>query len=109
MNDAKELLGAIARGWCHPKNGGKVMDPDLAIAIAAEVNALLSSEALERDAARLDWFEANPNAISYAIGYLGSKNTWMRTRGEYVSVPHNSLREAIDAAMSAQSDTEESK
>ncbi len=45
MNDAKELLGAIARGWCHPKNEGKVMDPDLAIAIAAEVNALLSSEA----------------------------------------------------------------
>ena len=23
MIDPKELLGAIARGWCHPKNSGK--------------------------------------------------------------------------------------
>jgi hypothetical protein len=47
MIDPKELLGALARGWCHPKNSGKEMDPDLAISIAAEVNALLPSEAVE--------------------------------------------------------------
>ena len=60
MNPAEELLGAIARGWCHPKNEGKVFDPDLAIAIAAEVNALRASpsEAVERDAARYRWLRS---------------------------------------------------
>ena len=38
MSPAEELLGAVARGWCHPKNENKVFDPDLAIAIAAEVD-----------------------------------------------------------------------
>ena len=38
---AEDLLGAVARGWCHEKNANKVIDPDLAIAIAAEVSALL--------------------------------------------------------------------
>lgn len=34
----KELiLQATARGWCSPENSHKVMDPDLANAIAAEV------------------------------------------------------------------------
>ena len=31
------LLGAIARGWCHPKNSGKEVDADLAAAIASEI------------------------------------------------------------------------
>ena len=35
-----ELLGAIARGWCSEKNAHKVMDPDLAVAIAEEVAKL---------------------------------------------------------------------
>ena len=38
---AEELLGAIARGWCHPMNAEKVFDPNLAIAIASEVNVIL--------------------------------------------------------------------
>lgn len=33
----EELLGAIARGWCHKKNSSKVMDSDLAVAISEEV------------------------------------------------------------------------
>lgn len=32
-----ELVGTIARGWCHPKNENKVMDPDLVEAIADEI------------------------------------------------------------------------
>jgi hypothetical protein len=35
--DKKELLGAIARGWCSKKNSHKVMDSDLAVAISKEV------------------------------------------------------------------------
>jgi len=35
-----ELLGAVARGWCAPENAHKVMDADLALAIAAEVRKL---------------------------------------------------------------------
>ena len=37
---AADILGAVARGWTHPKTSSLVMDPDLAIAIAAEVHAL---------------------------------------------------------------------
>lgn len=40
---ATSILGAVARGWCHDKNKNKTMDPDLAIAIAAEVSALLAA------------------------------------------------------------------
>ncbi len=32
-----ELRGAIARGWCHPKNSHKPMDCDLADAIFQEL------------------------------------------------------------------------
>jgi hypothetical protein len=38
---ATDILGAVARGWTHAQNQKKEMDPDLAIAIAAEVSALL--------------------------------------------------------------------
>ena len=41
MND--ELLQAIARGWTHPKNINKVMDEDLVVAIAAEVQRLFAA------------------------------------------------------------------
>jgi len=39
-----EPLGAIARGWCHPKNSHKEMDADLANAIADEVLAAAGRE-----------------------------------------------------------------
>lgn len=42
---AHAILGAVARGWCHPVNAKKVMDEDLAIAIAAEVHDLISQPA----------------------------------------------------------------
>lgn len=37
MIDLKELRGAVARGWCHPKNSHKEMDADLAEAIVSEI------------------------------------------------------------------------
>ena len=40
----EELLGAIARGWCTPINERKVMDSDLAIAIAEEVVKYLAAQ-----------------------------------------------------------------
>ena len=39
----EELLGAIARGWCTSVNEKKVMDSDLAIAIAEEVVKYLAA------------------------------------------------------------------
>ena len=39
----EELLGAIARGWCTPVNEKKVMDSDLAIAIAEEIVKYLAT------------------------------------------------------------------
>lgn len=44
----EEILGAVARGWCSKENEKKVMDPELAIAIAKEVEALFNSY-LERE------------------------------------------------------------
>jgi hypothetical protein len=37
----EEILEAVARGWCYPENGHKVMDSDLAEAIAKEVLKVL--------------------------------------------------------------------
>ena len=37
MSLEKQVIQAVARGWCHPDNSHKVMDVDLAKAIAAEV------------------------------------------------------------------------
>lgn len=38
-----KIRGAVARGWCHPLNAAKVMDSDLALAIAAEVSAAIDA------------------------------------------------------------------
>jgi hypothetical protein len=38
----EELRGCVARGWCSPKNARKVMDSDLAEAIAREVWDMLN-------------------------------------------------------------------
>ena len=37
MTMEEQVIQAVARGWCHPKNAHKVMDVDLAKAITAEV------------------------------------------------------------------------
>lgn len=42
LTDA-QISGAVARGWCHPRNKFKLVDADLALAIAAEVSALIDA------------------------------------------------------------------
>lgn len=42
--EMSEIRGAVARGWCHPKNSHKVMDGDLAEAISEEIRELLRVE-----------------------------------------------------------------
>lgn len=37
----EDILGAIARAWCHPKNEHKLMDEELAVAAADEVETLI--------------------------------------------------------------------
>ena len=37
----EEIVGAVARGWCHKTNENKTMDSDLAYAIVEEIEALL--------------------------------------------------------------------
>jgi hypothetical protein len=58
-----DIMGAIARGWCAPINAAKVMDSDLAIAIAREVDAVLAARQApdSRDAAAV-----LPPPIGYA-------------------------------------------
>lgn len=36
----EDIVGAVARGWCDPKNQFKKLDADLVIAIAEEVQRL---------------------------------------------------------------------
>lgn len=38
-----EILGAVARGWCHEDNAHKEMDSELALAICSEVMAVLDT------------------------------------------------------------------
>ncbi len=59
--DVAELRGAVARGWCHPANASKEMDPDLAEAIVREVGPLL--EQSQREVERL---KEGQNAIGAA-------------------------------------------
>lgn len=37
MTTEDKLRGAIARGWCHPETEDRIMDPELAEAIAQEI------------------------------------------------------------------------
>lgn len=47
MTDAERLeediRGAVARGWCHPKNEHKVLDSDLAGAISIELTEIVQA------------------------------------------------------------------
>ena len=52
---AEELIGAVARGWCTGENAGKVMDVELAAAIAHEVAPLADDTAMFR------WLATYPN------------------------------------------------
>ena len=45
----EELMGAVARGWCHEKNSSKTMDPDLAMALTDEVLKELDKITLSDD------------------------------------------------------------
>lgn len=62
-----EVRGAVARGWCAPANSTKVMDTDLAEAIAQEVCALMQAEA----AAALSGREAVAWLCSHPTPYGG--------------------------------------
>lgn len=43
----EELLGAVARGWCHVGHSHKIMDKELAQAIAIELRAILAAKEQE--------------------------------------------------------------
>jgi hypothetical protein len=57
-----EVLQAVARGWCAPKNEHKVMDPDLAEAIAVEVYTSASNHEPYTPAAEIA-LSANEEAV----------------------------------------------
>ena len=57
----EELLGAVARGWCHKNTEQKTMDVDLAVAIADEVGLALDKIVLSED----DLFERIWQAIKH--------------------------------------------
>jgi len=44
MHTYERILEAVARGWCSDENKHKVMDTDLAVAIAKEVYKELINE-----------------------------------------------------------------
>ncbi len=40
----KEIIEAVARGWCYPKNSKKEFDADLALAISEEIHKIAHVE-----------------------------------------------------------------
>lgn len=59
-----QLRQAVARGWCHEKNADKVVDPDLAEAIVAEVVKALAP--------------MHPNAIdAFVKGEIDNGRFWI--------------------------------
>lgn len=49
-----KIMQAVARGWCHPANGQKEMDSDLAMAITVEVCAVVGVEPPQYGQAKVD-------------------------------------------------------
>jgi hypothetical protein len=64
-------------------------------------------QATHPDTARLDFYDANPNAVGWSTGYLGSRGAWTWTdkQNAHEVKTVSNLREALDAAMSRPSDT----
>ena len=58
-----EILGAVARGWTYPENASKVMDSDLANAIAKEVSTLIKEKV---EGMRERWESNNKVTLGYA-------------------------------------------
>jgi len=54
-----ELLGAVARGWCHDANANKVMDEELATAIAKEVMPFVAEAERRGERKALEWLRDN--------------------------------------------------
>jgi len=61
----EDLLGAIARGWCHPQNARKTMDVQLGVAIAKEIQDLYTTPpaALQPEQEPVAFFDWYDNAI----------------------------------------------
>lgn len=101
-----ELLGAIARGWCHAANAGKVVDPDLAQAIAAEIAALRQPGAPAKPLTRRDinFVKQPPGvlALAVAMGTHDSAEMELFARDDQVAwagLTVGQLREVLVAAL----------
>lgn len=84
---ATAILQAVSRGWCHAKNAHKRMDADLAIAIAAEVNALFTdraTKAIASPASPTGLDEAAIRAAMRRAFALGERH-WQQADSEYHS------------------------
>lgn len=64
----EHILGAVARGWCSPLNENKVMDVDLAVAIAREVAALRPAVAPQSVSVPEGWHDL----IKWLLGENGT-------------------------------------
>lgn len=74
----EELMGAVARGWCHDENPPKTMDVDLAMAIVDEVLLELDKIVLSDGVlfnriwqATKHWDLDNGRAVEGCTGYAG--------------------------------------
>lgn len=74
-----EIAGAVARGWCHIKNATKVMDADLALAIADEVRDLILAAACAQPTATSPVPDIAP--LKWRHPHVAGCNAWMRNIG----------------------------
>lgn len=110
-----EPVSVSVQHWCQavPGQPNRMIERvgrDLPSAIAAwnrradrASRAVQGDDALLRqtDPQRLDWLDANPNAIRRAYGYLGAADCWTWTDRASDAPYADNIRDAIDAALRA--------
>ena len=105
-NDADSKVGKCLVALSGATGLRKDLDRarDAALAVGELGGAKAESEALRKDAARLDWMESRKSYSISNLGGMACAHLWV-TDGEDVrvtmSVTKPTLREAIDAAMKA--------
>ena len=83
----EDLLGAIARGWCHTENSSKVMDASLAVAIAKEVQSLYTHpQPVSLEAAEPAWIVGD-DGLPYPTNGYGLPGTKLYTHAQPVEQP----------------------
>ena len=90
----EDVLGAVARGWCHPTTEDRVMDPALVEAITNEVMKELDEIVLPENVlferiwqATKHWDLDNGRSVDGCKGYAGMNGDDVRVIMDAIAEP----------------------